>query len=88
MQAHMREMMSELRSCNEAREELVSELKRPDQMLVWMRERDRMTFGRIAEELGAITRVALTEDSMRMRYSRLVKDRIGPPVADIPEGTQ
>ena len=85
MHACGREALEELRRKHEARLEAIAELREPDQMLVWMRERDGMTFTAIASELGQCLGVPLKEDAMRMRYSRLLKERLGPPVVPAPE---
>lgn len=86
MHAHLAERMSELRRSTEARDELVAKLRRPDQILVRMRERDGLTFPQIAVELGAIVGRELTADAMRIRYGRLVADKLGPPVGDDVDG--
>ena len=72
LNASSREELDEIRRRYAARLEAIADLRQPDQMLVWMRERDDMTFAAIARELGDCLGKQLTEDAMRMRYTRLV----------------
>ncbi|MFO1078284.1 MAG: sigma factor [Planctomycetota bacterium] len=76
--ARSREELQALRHAFAERCERIAGLRRPDQILVWMRERDGLTFQQIAGEFAARHGVEVSEDAMRVRYGRLCKDRIGP----------
>lgn len=78
--ARSNELEVELRRQVAARIERIASLRPQDQMLVWMRERDGLSFAAIAAQLGDALQTTLTEDAMRMRYARVTRDRIGPAI--------
>lgn len=82
--ARSREELAALRRLYEARCDAITELRRPDQMLVWMRERDGLTFQAIAAEFASLLGVTVSQDALRVRYARLCQDRIGPALPEPP----
>lgn len=82
--ARTKEELEGLRRQFAERCDRIAELRQPDQLLVWMRERDGLAFKAIALEFLNILGVSVGEDAIRVRYSRLCRDVIGPPLPDLP----
>ncbi len=78
--------VGDLRARHEARLAKVAALREPDQILVAMAEGGAAMWAAIAEELTRLTGVQVGADGVRMRYSRLVRDRIGEPLPAIADG--
>lgn len=83
-QIHGAEQMRRIEEMVRAREALIAKLPTPDREILDMHERQGMTFASIAEaqnrkaaELGISK--AKTEDSVRMKYGRLL-EKVGPAI--------